>query len=110
MLVGVAGNIRVCQKIFGGGGFGGAKKYISEGNSEYLLPCDSWANNVFPDDLPHASIVPVCWGGYEPSVPFQGFGSVDGALFVSDGSGSVVGDISSADGVLGPALHQPIEE
>ena len=78
--------------------------------SESRLLGDSWVNNIFPTDLPHSSIVPVCWGGYEPSVPFQGFGSVDGALFVSDGSGSVVGDVSSADGVLGPVLHQPIEQ
>ena len=71
---------------------------------------DSWANNVFTDYLPHTSIVPVRWGGDEPSVPFQSFGCFDCFAFVSDGSGSVVRDVSSTDGVFGPALHQPIEE
>ena len=43
-------------------------------------------------------------------MPFQGFGRVDRALFVSDGPGSVVRDIPSADGVFWPVLHQPIEQ
>jgi len=47
-----------------------SQKYISQGNSKYLLPCDSWVNNAFPNNLPHTSIVPVCWGGYEPSGSF----------------------------------------
>ena len=65
---------------------------------------------VSRNDFPHTSIVSVRWGGDEPSVPFQGFGCVDRALSISDGAGAVVGDISSPDGVLRPALHQPIEE
>src|SRR5262244_380108 len=71
---------------------------------------DSWANDVFPNDIPHPSIVSVCWGGNEPSMSFQSFGRVDCGLPISDGAGSVVGNISPADGVLGPALHQPIEQ
>jgi len=78
--------------------------------SDSGLPGDSRANHRFRNDFPHASIVSVRWGGDEPSVPFQGFGCVDRTLSISDGAGSVVGDISSADGVFGPALHQPIEE
>src|SRR5262249_7316272 len=82
----------------------------SEGNSEYFAICDSWANNILPNDLPHTPIVPVCWGGDEPSVPFQGFGRVDCALFVSDRAGSVVRDIPSADGWFVPMLLKPVEE
>ena len=43
-------------------------------------------------------------------MPFQRFGRVDCALFVSDGSGSVVRDIPSADGGLSPMLLEPVEE
>ena len=43
-------------------------------------------------------------------MPFQGFGCVDRALFVSDGSGPVVRDISSADGGFSPMLLEPVEE
>src|SRR5262249_41005774 len=88
----------------------GSKNSLGVVFSSFRLPGDSWADDVFTNDLPYVSIVPVCWGGREPSGSFQGFGCLDCFISVPGGPGAVIRDIPSADGVFVPALHQPIEQ
>ena len=49
---------------------GTAKNSFWRNFRDIRLLGDSWANDVFTNDLPHASIVPVRWSWYEPPMPF----------------------------------------
>ena len=70
----------------------------------------SRVNHRSSNNLPHTSVAPVCFVGYEPVVFDQNFGGcVDCASVSSDDAGGVELDISQADVWFAPFL-EPIEQ